>query len=153
MDNQLTISTATVQDIPALCALLGILFCQEVEFEADIVAQRRGLSEIITNPQTGKILVARFDTNVVGMINLLFSVSTALGGKVAWLEDMIIHPNWRNRGIGSSLLETALEHCRAEGMKRITLLTDSDNLAAQRFYRQHGFSESKMLPMRCLLEN
>jgi len=153
LNQSISVSAAKVQDIPALCRLLEILFFQEAEFHADIAIQRRGLNEIIANPTIGKILIARSNADIVGMVNLLFSISTALGGKVAWLEDMVIHPDWRNQGIGSELLETALEQCRREGLKRITLLTDADNQAAQRFYRKHGFSESSMLPMRCLLEN
>lgn len=150
MASSITISPANAQDIPALCELLDMLFSQEAEFQADGAAQRRGLNEIIANPTVGRILVARSRTTVIGMVSLLFSISTALGGRVAWLEDMVIHPDWRNRDIGSALLSKALEQSRTEGLKRITLLTDGDNLAAQGFYRKHGFSASPMIPMRRL---
>lgn len=152
LPSQITISTAAEQDIPALCGLLKLLFEQEAEFKADLNAQQRGLQAIISNPSLGEILLARSDETVVGMVNLLFSVSTALGGKVAWLEDMLVHPDWRNQGIGSQLLQQAITDCRKQGLLRITLLTDSDNAAAQRFYRKHGFNYSTMQAMRCLLE-
>ena len=151
MTNTIKISTATEHDIPALTELLGLLFSQEAEFQADPAVQQRSLIELIANPALGTILVARRDGEAIAMVSLLFSISTALGGRVAWLEDMIVQPDWRGRGIGSTLLKHAVDHCRSEGLKRITLLTDGHNLAAQRFYQKHGFSCSAMMPMRCLL--
>ncbi len=151
MSNNITISAASEQDIPALCELLDLLFSQEAEFRPDSTTQQRGLREIIFNPSIGQILVAKSNEAPVGMVNLLFSASTALGTRVAWLEDLIVHPNWRMQGIGSKLLQTALDYCLSKNVQRITLLTDADNLAAQRFYRTQGFYYSSMVAMRCSL--
>lgn len=146
------IEQATAADIPALCELLPTLFAQEAEFTPDAAAQRRGLAEIVNNPQAGTILVAREAGQVVGMVNLLFTVSTALGARVALLEDMVVAPQSRGAGVGSQLLAHAIEHARAQGCKRITLLTDRANASAQRFYARQGFELSGMVPMRLLLE-
>lgn len=138
-------------DIPALADLLAILFEQEVEFRPDRAAQIRGLTRIIENPQIGSILVARQQDSVVGMVNLLYTVSTALGGCVALLEDMVVSPTVRGSGVGSRLLQAAIDHARLAGCKRITLLTDQTNEAAQRFYAKQGFSVSGMVPLRLQL--
>ena len=82
------------------------------------------------------------------MVNLLFTVSTAIGERVAILEDMIVSPVARGSGIGSGLLTYAISFARLSGVKRITLLTDSENTSAQRFYGKHGFSKSSMIPLR-----
>lgn len=145
------IVTATEADIPAMCRLLAQLFEQEAEFVADETLQRRGLSRIIAQPQLGRIFVARRDGEILGMVNLLFSVSTALGARVAWLEDMVVDRNQRGGAIGSALLQHAVEFAKQQGCRRITLLTDADNSAGQRFYRRHGFAISPMRPMRLLL--
>lgn len=146
------ISPATSQDIPALCELLGVLFSQETEFAPNHEAQRRGLAHIIGNPEIGHVLVARHDNDVVGMVSLLYTVSTALGAKVAWLEDMVVTPSTRGSGVGSHLLENAIEFARLNGCKRITLLTDQVNESAQRFYQRHGFKLSPMIPLRLSLD-
>jgi ribosomal protein S18 acetylase RimI-like enzyme len=142
------IELATVADIPALTTLLNLLFSQEAEFQPEIEAQSRGLSTIITHPEIGEILVIRTDDSIVGMVNLLYTVSTALGERVALLEDMAILPEVRGAGVGSKLLQAAITHARASGCKRITLLTDGDNDAAQKFYHNHGFTASRMVPFR-----
>lgn len=145
------IEPAVLADIPALCELLTQLFKQEAEFTPDQDAQRRGLQMILTDNSTGMILVAREGQQIVAMVNLLYTVSTALGTRVALLEDMVVAPSQRNCGLGSRLLDAAVRYARLNGCRRITLLTDSDNLSAQRFYQRQGFSRSPMIPLRLTL--
>ena len=146
------INLATVSDTPALSALLSILFTQEAEFQPDTVAQQRGLNAILSDPELGEILVARQNGQIVGMVNMLYSISTALGARVALLEDMVIAPAMRGSGLGSQLLAAAIKHAKQRGCLRITLLTDADNYAAQAFYQKQGFEKSSMIPLRCNLQ-
>lgn len=142
------ITTAISSDIPQLCLLLDSLFAQEAEFKPDHQAQTRGLSTIIDNTDTGDILVAHETGQIIGMINLLYTISTALGERVAILEDMVIADSHRDRGVGSKLLDYALEFAKSQGCQRVTLLTDLDNIGAHRFYERHGFERSTMVPFR-----
>ncbi len=145
------INLAMVSDAPALSALLVHLFVQEAEFQPDTVAQQRGLTAILNNSNVGEILVARQNGQIVGMVNLLYTVSTALGARVALLEDMVIAPSMRGSGLGSQLLAAAIEHAKQRGCLRITLLTDADNGAAHAFYQKQGFAPSSMIPLRLSL--
>lgn len=146
------IRRAEAADVGALCDLLAELFQQEAEFAANRQLQSTGLSKIIEDESIGIILVAESDTGIVGMVNLLFTISTALGGKVALLEDMVVDPAFRGQGLGSILLDSAVELCRKQDCKRIALLTDDDNIAAQRFYERKGFRRSSMVPLRKILD-
>jgi GNAT superfamily N-acetyltransferase len=145
------IDVATSADIPALCELLALLFAQEAEFTPDRAAQAQGLQRIVGRLEVGRVLVAREGETVVGTAMLLFTVSTALGERVALLEDVVVAPQARRAGIGSQLLQAAIANARASGCRRITLLTDRTNAAAQAFYARHGFAASPMLPMRLTL--
>jgi ribosomal protein S18 acetylase RimI-like enzyme len=145
------ITEATKDDIAGLGRLLELLFTQEAEFQPDRSLQSVALQQIIDFPERGKILVLREGAALIGMVNLLFTVSTALGGRVALLEDMIVHPEYRGRGAGSELLQAAVNLASACGCRRITLLTDRTNESAQRFYERHGFNISEMVPMRLSL--
>ncbi len=140
-------------DIPQLCALLAILFTQETDFQPDAEKQSAALREIIEHPEIGCILVLREGDAPVAMVNLLFTVSTACGGKVAVLEDMIVDPARRGRGLGGKLLQAAITLARSQGCLRVTLLTDHANDAAIRFYQRHGFGKSEMLPLRLMLKH
>ena len=146
------ITQATIADVPELSELLAILFAQEPEFRPNRDAQIRGLTRIISDAELGVVFVSKEAGKPVGMVNLLFTVSTALGETVALLEDMIVAPSHRGGQVGAQLLSCAVDHARMNGCKRITLLTDADNLAAQRFYTRQGFVQSAMVPMRLRLD-
>jgi GNAT superfamily N-acetyltransferase len=146
------LTKAIHSDIPELVELLNALFEQEVEFDPNSEAQRKALSKIILDPRIGIVLVARDHEKILGMINLLFTESTALGSKVALLEDMVILSQSRGEGIGSKLVDYAIAVAKQEGCKRITLLTDLENIKAQSFYQKQGFVKSKMTPYRLLLD-
>ncbi|MFZ2968928.1 MAG: GNAT family N-acetyltransferase [Sulfuricurvum sp.] len=147
----ITYRTATLEDIPSLCRLLDQLFSQEAEFTPDSANQTKALKTIIDNDEIGEIYVASKEDEIMGMVNLLYTVSTALGGRVAILEDMVIDKNHRGEDIGSSLLEYVLTVSKEKGVQRLTLLTDGDNSAAHRFYARMGFKKSSMIPLRMQL--
>ena len=142
------IRDAAAADIDDLCRLLGILFAQEQEFRPDVHRQRQGLERIMGDPAVGTVLVAAWNGRIVGMVNLLYTVSTALGSPVALLEDMVVEPMARNSGIGKALIQAAVMRCRADGCQRITLLTDADNQRAHHFYEGAGFERSAMVAFR-----
>jgi GNAT superfamily N-acetyltransferase len=142
------IEAATEADVPALSKLLAVLFTQEAEFTPNPETQRRGLQRIITNREVGIVLVAKEGETVLGMVILLYTDSTALGERVALLEDMVVFPEARGARVGSHLLKRAVAVAEAAGCQRITLLKDQQNLSAQHFYKRHGFTPSSMVPMR-----
>lgn len=145
-----TVDSATLEDMPDLVELLLTLFEQEAEFTPQPERQRRGLEMIVSNQERGRILVARGELRVIGMVSLLHTVSTAEGGIAVMLEDFVVSPSFRRQGIGTKLMQAALSYCKENHVSRITLLTDRDNLRAQRFYAQFGFFSSPMIPLRCL---
>ncbi len=147
------IEMATTSDIPTLCTLLDYLFSQEIEFKSNHETQSRGLEMILNNNNIGNIFVAKKNEKIIGMVILLYTVSTALGEQVVLLEDMVVSPNERELGIGSKLLDHAVKYATEKGCKRITLLTDKMNIRAQKFYKQHKFNRSSMIPFRMIINN
>jgi len=63
-----------------------------------------------------------------------------------------VQPEYRRQGIGTRLLEYVIQQARAEGVLRITLLTDLKNDNAQDLYRKLGFVNSSMQAMRLKLQ-
>lgn len=143
---------AVQKDLPRLVELLGILFESEAEFAKDAEKQRAGLQAILADPSRGRIFVAREGREVVAMASLLYTISTAEGGKAAWFEDLVVAPEQRKRGIGEALLKHVVAEARKEGVLRLTLLTDMQNERAQAMYRRVGFVGSPMKPMRLKLK-
>ena len=147
------IEQATLEDLPQLADLLFDLFTQEADFVPNRSKQMRGLRLLLEQPNRGRIFVLRQNGIIVGMINLLFTISTAEGGFVILLEDVVVHRDYRGRGYGDRLLSHALEYSKKKDFLRITLLTDRINEDGQRFFKTHGFFVSKMIPMRLTLSD
>lgn len=141
------IRLATPDDIPQLSQLLTALFQQEAEFSPHESKQAHAL-EVLLAEQKSPVLVAERMDEVIGMVSLQCLYSTALDAPVAILEDMIVSAEHRNLAIGSKLIQAAEAWAKENGVKRITLLTDGDNLQAQSFYQKNGFAPSSMVAFR-----
>ena len=102
------IEPATEADLDELSEMLGELFAQESDFRPDKEKQLRGLRLIFEQPSRGRVFVLRRDGAIVGMINLLFTISTAEGGFVILLEDLVIHKEYQSHGYGSPIGSTDL---------------------------------------------
>lgn len=142
------VDPATSADLPALADLLAELFTLESDFVPDRARQLAGLGLILDNPALGRLFVLRDGAETVGMANALITVSTAEGGRVLLLEDVIVRQSHRGGGAGRLLVEHVLAWARAEGMSRATLLADQANGPALAFYQRLGFRPSAMKVLR-----
>lgn len=143
-----TIDFATEADLEALANLLAELFTLESDFRPEREKQIRGLRLILDNPQIGRLFVLRVDQVIAGMANALITISTAEGRQVVLLEDVIISADYRGQHYGRGLVEHVLEWAAANGMPRVTLLADKDNVPALAFYDRLGFTPSAMRVLR-----
>jgi GNAT superfamily N-acetyltransferase len=144
----LRIEPATLDDLPELTELLFELFSQESDFIPDREKEMRGLRLLLEQPSRGRVFVLRSPNRILGMVNLLMTISTAEGGFVLVLEDLIVHKDFRRQGFGTQLLRYAIDFAKKKKFLRITLLTDKPNQRLKRFFAKNGFVESNMIPMR-----
>lgn len=146
------VETATIEDLPALTELVMELFAISGDFSPDRAVQEKGLQLILEQPSRGRIFVLRNNHRIFGMVNLLFTISTARGGFVIMMEDVIVHPAHRGQGYGSMLIKHVCEFAKQKNFKRITLLTDKISEESQEFFRKNGFEHSNMIPMRRIID-
>ncbi len=146
------VEMATLDDLPALTELVMDLFSASGDFMPDREVQERGLRLILEQPSRGRIAVVRNNDRIFGMVNMLFTISTARGGFVILMEDVVIHPHHRGQGYGTMLLDHVVEYARQKKFLRITLLTDKISAESQEFFKKQGFEYSNMIPMRRLIE-
>lgn len=146
------VEPATIEDLPALTELVMDLMSRSDDFTADRAVQERGLRLILEQPNRGRIFVVRNKDRIFGMVNLLFTISTARGGFVILMEDVVIHPDHRGQGFGRMLVDYVVDFARQKNFKRITLLTDKMSAESQEFFRKQGFEYSNMIPMRRIID-
>lgn len=83
-------------------------------------------------------VVALADAMVVGFASIFFATRIR-GGKVGYIEDVAVHPDYRNLGIGRQLLNFLSQTARVEGCFKVSLRCSSENVG---FYQNNGFNES-----------
>lgn len=64
---------------------------------------------------------------------------------VALLRTLAVDPDAQGRGIARAMVEDALLHLRADGIRRVELYAESDNARALRFYERLGFVREGLL--------
>ena len=62
----------------------------------------------------------------------------------AHITNLAVHPDYRNRGIGTKFLGFLLEKAKNLGAKTATLEVRSSNKAGQRLYEKWGFSKVRV---------
>jgi GNAT superfamily N-acetyltransferase len=91
----------------------------------------------------GGVFVAVLDGEVVGVCQLIvFRHLQARGGLCAEIESVHVHPDHRARGVGTTLMEAAIERARALGCYRVQLTSNEVRHDAHRFYERLGFTPS-----------
>lgn len=67
---------------------------------------------------------------------------------------MYVTPNARRGGLGATLLEAAVEHCRSwSGVTQVHLCVSAKAEVAKRLYERHGFQEWGREPQALLVDD
>ena len=145
----ITIRTAKSSDIPQLAALLKALFTIEADFDFDLEKQTQGL-KLLLNSEKDRIFVAErlSDNRVLGLCTVQTLISTAEGGSVGLLEDLIVAADVRHQGIATKLLAEAVNWAKCRGLKRLQLLADKNNLPALAFYKKQDWQSTQLVCLR-----
>ena len=89
------------------------------------------------------IFVAEIEGEVVGQIFIQIGHHRSTKERMlstGYLQSFRIKPPFRNRGIGSRLIDQAEEALRERGFKRAIIAVAQHNLDARRLYERHGYS-------------
>ncbi len=97
------------------------------------------LEFIATSPATILLVARRPGGEIVGSLTLV--VFRAPTGPRAWIEDVVVSEKDRGGGIGSLLVEHALERAKGEGARTVDLTSRPSREAANRLYVRLGFKQ------------
>jgi GNAT superfamily N-acetyltransferase len=135
-------------DLPALSDLLDELFAIETDFAPDRARQRRGLSALLNAGERACVLVAEERGKAIGMATCQVLISTAEGGEVGLVEDVVVGAARRGQGVGQALVRELELWAKGRRLLRLQLLADGGNTAALRFYRRLGWCPTQLVALR-----
>jgi len=139
------VTEPTAEVAAALAALVPELSSSAPPLTEDAVRT------IVDSPAT-ILLVARDTTtrSVLGSLTLV--VFSAPTGPRAWIEDVVVAPDARGRGIGEALVLSALDRATAAGSRTVDLTSRPSRQAANRLYLRLGFTMRQTNVYRRTLE-
>jgi len=142
------IRAATESDMEAMTQLIARLFALEPDYPFDAAKVHRGIDLLRAREDAAALWVAELGDRLVGMCSAQIIISTAEGGPVAWVEDVVVSPELRAQSIGRMLLDAVTAWAKRRGISRLQLLVDRENEVAQGFYRHLGWKNTRMICFR-----
>jgi ribosomal protein S18 acetylase RimI-like enzyme len=113
--------------LPQLSASYGPPSRSDLE---DMIASRASVLFVARDPAKGG--------EIVGTLTLvLFRIPSSVR---AWIEDVVVDAESRNRGIGEALSRAALKRAAAAGARAVDLTSRPSRETANRLYRRLGFA-------------
>ncbi|NTW54409.1 MAG: GNAT family N-acetyltransferase [Chlorobaculum sp.] len=158
-NNQFTIRAATVDDVPAVAALVDELLSeimQVIGVQAFDVASEETAARLRDFIETGRYAVfVAIDgrDGSVGFIAMYESCALYAGGVFGTIPELYVRPEFRSLGIGQGLLEAARKFGKSRGWTRLEVTTpplpEFDRTLA--FYEQEGFAVTGGRKLKALL--
>jgi ribosomal protein S18 acetylase RimI-like enzyme len=96
-------------------------------------------------------IVAVIDDAVVGYVKVRRSSSLASNAHVAMIGGLAVDPSIQHQGLGTALVQKAIEEATARGAKYLRLRVLGTNRVAQRLYERCGFQVEAVLRDEFLL--
>lgn len=75
---------------------------------------------------------------VAGFLLMAYTFSQESGGKVAWIEEIFINPEYRSQGLGTEFFEFIKKEIEPT-CSRIRLEVEEDNVRAKKLYSSLGY--------------
>ena len=98
------------------------------------------LSELLTHPKYGAVFLIKQASEFVGYAALCYSFSLEYGGRDAFIDEFFIRKDFRNKKIGSEVLDYLCKYAKTTGVKALHTEIKEKNKEAERLYERKGFS-------------
>ena len=139
----LEIRPATADDVTAIVAMLADdpLGAQR-ESPDDLTPYLAALERLASDPNQHLVVAVR-EGRVVGTLQLTVVPGLSRRGAVrSIIEGVRIHADERGSGLGTQLIEWAIDESRRQGCQLVQLTSDYTRSDAHRFYERLGFTAS-----------
>jgi ribosomal protein S18 acetylase RimI-like enzyme len=89
------------------------------------------------------IYTANLDNRVAGLMVIYQTFSSFECGKILFLNDLWVEPEFRKLGVGHALMTEIKEIAKEKNCKRVDLQTDLINVKARALYEKNGMIADK----------
>ncbi|MBQ4574070.1 MAG: GNAT family N-acetyltransferase [Clostridia bacterium] len=134
------IRKANAGDVPALVELYHSHLTYYPPKEAPDLDLWRAIVERFESSDSMYLLIAEEDGAAVSTVQMAIIENLTHGvSPFAVIENVVTHPDYRQRGFASALLKRATEIAREHHCYKLFLETGSNRESTLNFYRRNGF--------------
>jgi GNAT superfamily N-acetyltransferase len=139
----LDIRPVVADDLPAIVAMLADdPLGSQRESPDDLTPYLKALKDMDSDPNQHLVVAVR-DGRVVGTLQLTIIPGLSRKGATrSLIEAVRIHADERGGGLGTRLIEWAIDESRRQNCQLVQLTSDASRTDAHRFYERLGFEAS-----------
>lgn len=111
-------------------------------FFAEYPKESHGISEIekyIDKVCDFANIIIAYDGNII--IGFIAFYANDYEKKIAYITQILVSSQYRNRRIGEMLINACEVFCRDKGFQELKLEVKNENIRAQKFYKRHNFEK------------
>ncbi len=94
-----------------------------------------GIKQLIKGSFCFAVVIDKKTKKVIGMGRILSD-----GASDGYIQDLVILPEYRKKGIGKKLTKSLIDYCKSKGITWIALVSEPNQ---ENFYKKIGFKEMK----------
>lgn len=136
-----TFKEASSQDIRRVMAMMASFNAID-DYPFDETLTRENLSNFIQRPDLGRVWMIYTDAMIAGYCILAFGFSFEYKGRDAFIDEIYLGEEFRNKGIGKQVVRFIEDQARQLGVKTLHLEVERHNAKANKIYLDHGFSNN-----------
>lgn len=132
---------AAEKNVPEILSMMEQFYAID-HYPFDQDKAHGNLLKLIANPDIGRIWVILYNHQVIGYAALTFGFSFEYGGRNAFIDELFLIPEYRQKGIGRLAIDFIEEEASKLGIQTIHLEAERHNTNAIKLYKLKGFSDN-----------
>lgn len=143
----------TEKDVPEILKLMEE-FNSIDNYPFDKELAKRNLLQFLTDKNLGRAWVINFDSLIIGYIVFAFGFSFEHGGRDAFIDELFLKSEFREKGIGKLAMNFIQEEAQRLGIVAVHLEVEQHNESGTKLYRGSGYkANGRILLSKKINEN
>lgn len=134
----MNLESAEPKNTDDLLSMMGDFFYM-FQYPFDRETREEQIKKLFTQKDWGHLFIFREGDQDAGYLMLAFGYSFEFGGRIGFIDELYIKPDFRGKGLGKIILKQLKEKMEGIGLASLRLEVEQYNQQAIRLYESEGF--------------
>ncbi len=103
---------------------------------------KNNLNIFLANAELGRLWLIKMGDDIAGYVCLAYCFSFEYGGRDAFIDELFLRSEFRNKGIGQQTMDFLEAQAIALGVNTIHLEVEKHNEAGKKLYLKKGYTDT-----------